>query len=370
MLHLWGGIKSMNETGGPILIVAGGTGGHIYPALAVADHLKNRAVRTVWLGSRRGLETRIVPQAGIRLFRIAVSGLRGRSLWHWLIAPFVLSVALMQALLTIIRVRPSLVLGMGGFASGPGGLAAWICGRPLVIHEQNAIAGLTNSILSRIATKVLEGFPGSFPTGRRAITVGNPVRESIISIEPPKARAMRSDTLRILVIGGSRGARALNDGVPRVIREIDAPSLEIWHQTGAGNEAVTRQAYAHTLAPVRLTEFIDDMAAAYNWADLVICRAGAITISELAAAGVASILVPFPYAIDDHQTANANYLVEASAAMMVAEGPDFVQRLTAAVQQLRHSQVQMLRLACRARELAKPHAAAQVADHCLELMDV
>ncbi len=359
----------MNEVGRPVLIVAGGTGGHIYPALAVADYLKNRNVTTVWLGSRRGMETRIVPAAGIRLFRIAVSGLRGHGLWRWLIAPFVLSIALVHALVTVIRVRPILVLGMGGFASGPGGLAAWICGRPLVIHEQNAIAGLTNSILSRVATKVLEGFPDSFPARCRAITVGNPVRDSITSIAPPRARGTGLDTLRILVVGGSRGARALNDGVPRAIGGIDPQMLEIRHQAGAGNEAATREAYAHTPVTVRVTEFIDDMAAAYDWADLVICRAGAITVSELAAVGVASILVPFPHAVDDHQTANADYLVRANAAILVAEGPEFVRRLAAAVQHLHRSPGQILQLARRARELAKPQATTLLADHCLELMD-
>lgn len=370
MLDRWVSGQPMTNLRGPVLIVAGGTGGHIYPALAVADYLKNQNISSVWLGSRRGLETRIVPEAGIRLYRIAVSGLRGRGLWRWLIAPFALGFALIQALIAVMRIRPILVLGMGGFASGPGGLAAWLCRRPLVIHEQNAIPGLTNSILSRMATKVLQGFPGSFPIGRHAITVGNPIRESIASVSPPEDRDLESDAFRILIIGGSRGARALNLGVPRAIEHVRGSSLEVWHQAGAGNAVATQQAYGQSTAAVRVSEFIDDMAAAYVWANLVICRAGAITICELAAVGVASILVPFPHAVDDHQTANAHYLVDSDAALMVAEGAEFDQRLADAVQKFYDGRVDVLSYAKHARELAKPDAAAEVAGHCMELLDV
>ncbi len=360
----------MTDLGRPILIVAGGTGGHIYPALAVADYLRNHSVSAIWLGSHRGLESRIVPEAGIRLYKISVSGLRGRGRWRWLFAPFALSFALIQALLAVVRIRPGLVLGMGGFASGPGGLAAWICRRPLVIHEQNAIPGLTNSLLSRIATKVLQGFPGSFPADRDAITVGNPIRESIVSISSPEDRDLGSEIFKILIVGGSRGAQALNHGVPRALEQVHGSRLEIWHQAGAGNEIDTQRAYAHSTAAVRVTEFIDDMATAYAWATIVICRAGAITVCELAAAGVASILVPFPYAVDDHQTANAGYLVNSNAALMIAEGPDFESRLAAAVQELYDGPREIIGIAERARELAKPDAAARVASHCMELLDV
>jgi UDP-N-acetylglucosamine--N-acetylmuramyl-(pentapeptide) pyrophosphoryl-undecaprenol N-acetylglucosamine transferase len=316
------------------------------------------------------METRIVPEAGIKLFKVAISGLRGRGFWRWLIAPFALTASLIQALFAVMRVRPGLVLGMGGFASGPGGLAAWMCGRPLVIHEQNAIPGLTNALLSRIATKVLEGFPGSFPQRRHAITVGNPVRSSIVSIAPPEERELETESFRVLVIGGSRGAQALNVGVPRAIEQAHAPGLEVWHQAGAGNGLQTEDNYARSNVPVRVAEFIDDMAEAYRWANIVICRAGALTVCELAAAGVASILVPFPHAVDDHQTANAAYLVDSNAAMMVAEGPDFEHRLAAAIQHFLADRSQVIRFACHARELAKPDAAVRVADHCLELLDV
>lgn len=355
--------------GRPVLIVAGGTGGHIYPALAVAHYLQDHNVRTVWLGSRRGLETRIVPAAGIRLYKIAVSGLRGRGAWRWLVAPFALSTAVFQALIAVMRIRPRLVLGMGGFASGPGGLAAWICGRPLVIHEQNAIPGLTNSLLSRIATRVLEGFPAAFPAARKAIVVGNPVRKTITSITAPEHRELTADPLKILVIGGSRGAVALNDGVPLALQRVEGADFEVWHQAGAGNEKNTRDAYAQTRASVRVTEFIEDMADAYAWASIVICRAGAITVAELAAAGVASILVPFPYAVDDHQTANAKFLVDGHAAVLVPEGAGFAQRVAETLQRFYADRELIAQLAQRARRLARPDATARVAEYCLELLD-
>jgi UDP-N-acetylglucosamine--N-acetylmuramyl-(pentapeptide) pyrophosphoryl-undecaprenol N-acetylglucosamine transferase len=364
------GSPHMTSLARSILIVAGGTGGHIYPALAVADHLKTHHVSAVWLGSEQGLETRIVPEAGIVLYKIAVSGLRGRGFWRWLMAPFALGLALVQALIAIMRIRPMLVLGMGGFASGPGGVAAWICRRPLVIHEQNAIPGLTNSVLSRIATKVLQGFPGSFPNERQAITVGNPIRESIVSVSSPDDRLHESDVFRILVIGGSRGAQALNLCVPRAIERMGVSNLEIWHQAGAGNDAATHQAYGASTTSIRVSEFIDDMATAYSWANLVICRAGAITVGELAAVGVASILVPFPYAVDDHQSANASYLVDANAALLIAEGPQFEQRLADAMQKFYDGQHDFMDFARRARALAKPDAAALVAGQCMELLDV
>ena len=362
-------VPPMTNLGRPILIVAGGTGGHIYPALAVADHLKNYQVSTVWLGSKNGLETRIVPEEGIRLYRIAVSGLRGSRFWHWLLAPAALGFALIQAVIAVLRIQPALVLGMGGFASGPGALAAWICRKPLVIHEQNAVPGLTNSLLSRIATKVLQGFPGAFPTERAAITVGNPIRESIVSIAPPERRKHEFDGFRVLVLGGSQGAQTLNLCVPRALGLVCGANFEIWHQTGTGNEGATRQAYEPSTALIRVSEFIGDMAAAYLWADIVICRAGAMTIGELATVGVASILVPFPLAVDDHQTANARYLVDSNAAVMVAEGPEFERRLATALQRFIDGQLDLLSFAKRARALATPAAAANVVEQCMELLD-
>lgn len=358
----------MAEFDHTVLIVAGGTGGHIYPALAVAACLKERRVATVWLGSRYGMETRIVPQAGLRLLTIAVSGVRGRGILRWLAAPFVIGVALVQALVAVLTIRPQVVLGMGGFASGPGGLAAWLCRRPLVVHEQNAIPGLTNKLLSRLATTVFQAFPGSFPTARGALTVGNPVRADILALAPPTERDITAGPLRVLVVGGSRGARALNETVPAAIRSLDAAGLSVWHQCGEGNATQTEAGYRGVNADVRVSEFIDDMAAAYAWASIVVCRAGALTVSELAAAGVASILVPFPYATDDHQTANARFLVDADAALLVPEGADFEQRLTTALNGIEVDRTRVAELAQHARALAIPDAAATVAARCVELL--
>lgn len=358
----------MAEFDHTVLIVAGGTGGHIYPALAVAACLNERKVATVWLGSRSGMETHIVPRAGLRLFTIAVSGLRGRGIARWLAAPFVVGFALLQALVAVIRIRPQLVLGMGGFASGPGGVAAWLCRRPLVVHEQNAIPGFTNSLLSRIATTVFQAFPGSFPASRGARTVGNPVRADIIALAPPAERGVATGPLRVLVVGGSRGARALNETLPAAVRALCDAELSVWHQCGAGNARQTEAAYRDATGDVRVAEFIDDMAAAYAWASVVVCRSGALTVSELAAAGVASILVPFPYAVDDHQTANARFLVDAEAALLVPEGENFEQRLAAALTGLAADRGRLEVLAENARAVAIPDAAANVAAHCLELL--
>ncbi|MGR9093265.1 MAG: undecaprenyldiphospho-muramoylpentapeptide beta-N-acetylglucosaminyltransferase [Gammaproteobacteria bacterium] len=358
----------MAEFDHTVLIVAGGTGGHIYPALAVAACLNERKVATVWLGSRYGMETRIVPQAGLRLLTIAVSGVRGRGVARWLAAPFVIGFALMQALAAMIKVRPQVVLGMGGFASGPGGLAAWLCRRPLVVHEQNAIPGLTNKLLSRLATTVFQAFPDSFPATCGAITIGNPVRADIVALAPPAERDVAAGPLRILVIGGSRGARALNESVPAAVRALHAADLSVWHQCGEGNAAQTEAAYRDVDADVRVSEFVDDMAAAYAWASVVVCRSGALTVSELAAAGVASILVPFPYAVDDHQSANARFLVDADAALLVAEGADFEQRLAAALASVETDRERVAELARHARALAIPDAAANVAARCMELL--
>ncbi len=358
----------MAEFDHTVLIVAGGTGGHIYPALAVAACLNERHVATVWLGSRHGMETRIVPGAGLRLLTIAVSGVRGRGILRWLSAPFVVGFALLQALVAVIRIRPHVVLGMGGFASGPGGLAAWLCRRPLVVHEQNAIPGLTNKLLSRLATTVFQAFPGSFPESRGALTVGNPVRAEIVALAPPAQRDVAAGPLRVLVVGGSRGARALNEAMPAAIRALADSELCVWHQCGEGNAAQTEAAYRGLAADVRVSEFIDDMAAAYAWASVVVCRSGALTVSELAAAGVAAILVPFPYAVDDHQTANARFLVDADAALLVPEGADFEQRLAAALTRIATDRDRVTELARHARALAIPDAAANVAARCVELM--
>jgi UDP-N-acetylglucosamine--N-acetylmuramyl-(pentapeptide) pyrophosphoryl-undecaprenol N-acetylglucosamine transferase len=294
----------------PVLIMAGGTGGHVFPALAVARLLRERQCEVTWVGTQRGIEARVVPANGFTIEWLSVAGLRGKGILTLLLAPLRLGIALAQALAILRRRRPAVVLGVGGFVTGPGGVAAWLLHRPLVIHEQNAIAGLTNRLLSRLARVVLEGFPNSFPPRARPQCVGNPVRREITALAPPEERlARRGDAVRLLIFGGSLGAARLNDSVPRALAAF-APVArpQVWHQAGERGHAQALETYTRAGVTARVDAFIDDMAAAYAWADLVICRAGALTVSELAAVGLGAILVPFPAAVDDHQTHNARYL--------------------------------------------------------------
>ncbi|WP_132974354.1 undecaprenyldiphospho-muramoylpentapeptide beta-N-acetylglucosaminyltransferase [Thiogranum longum] len=345
----------------PILIMAGGTGGHVFPALAVAEQLQKRGWPVEWLGTQAGLEARVVPPTGIPVHWVNVTGLRGKGRLRQLLAPFMLLGALMQAALVMLRVRPAAVLGMGGFTTGPGGLMAWLLRRPLVIHEQNSVAGLTNRLLAPLASPVLEAFPGSL---RGAIHTGNPVRDDIAQLpfhEPDTANRRP----RLLVVGGSLGAAALNETVPAALALIEkAQRPEVWHQTGLKLVDSARGAYTKAGVDVRLDAFIDDMAQAYQWADLVLCRAGAMTIAELSAAGVASILVPYPYAVDDHQTGNARYLVDAGAACLVAQSEMTVERLRKELDLLQQPG-RLAGMAKRAREHAMPDAAQQVAMYCI-----
>ncbi|QFT85652.1 UDP-N-acetylglucosamine--N-acetylmuramyl-(pentapeptide) pyrophosphoryl-undecaprenol N-acetylglucosamine transferase [Halomonas sp. THAF12] len=302
------------------LIMAGGTGGHVIPALSLARALQARGVEVEWLGSPRGIENRLVPEAGLPLHRIAVSGLRGNGLAGWAMAPWRLIGAVRQAGRVIRDFDPQLVVGLGGFASGPGGLAAWLARRPLVIHEQNAVAGLTNRVLARMARGVYAAFPQAFPG--RAEVVGNPVRDDIAAIgETPRgAETMRARPLRLLVVGGSLGALALNRGMPEALARLPkAERPEVRHQAGRDKDAATREGYAQQGVEADVSAFIDDMAEAYDWADLVVCRAGALTVAELAAAAKPALFVPFPHAVDDHQTANAAALVEQGAAALMPQ---------------------------------------------------
>ncbi|MDH3949334.1 MAG: undecaprenyldiphospho-muramoylpentapeptide beta-N-acetylglucosaminyltransferase [Gammaproteobacteria bacterium] len=354
-----------------ILIMAGGTGGHVFPALAVARYLRNEGVEVTWLGTRRGLESRVVPEAGFPIEYISITGLRGRGLLGWLLAPFRLTAALWQALQVCLRCRPGVVLGLGGFVTGPGGVAAWLLRRPLVIHEQNAIAGLTNRLLSRLARRVLEAFPGSFPQSIKTEQTGNPIRAEICDLPIPEKRiAAHQAELRILVIGGSLGAQALNEVLPQAIALLPSDNRPaIWHQAGQNKDAATRQAYANANVEVRVEPFIADMAEAYSWADLVICRAGALTISELAAAGVGAILVPYPHAVDDHQTRNALYLTEAGAARLILQAELNPEVLANVLHDLLSGGREgLVKMATAARQLAKPKATRQVAETCLEVM--
>ncbi len=357
---------------GPILVMAGGTGGHVYPALAIAQVLEARTVDVVWLGTRRGLEARVVPGAGIPIEWVTVRGLRRKSALALAAAPFQLGLALLQSLRAMRRHRPAAVLGMGGFVSGPGGVAAWLSRRPLIIHEQNAVAGLTNRLLARLARVVLQAFPGSFSPAVPARTVGNPVREDIGRIEDPASRfASRRGPMRLLVLGGSQGSLALNRVVPAALARLpEAGRPVVRHQTGSRTAQTAREEYARHGVAAELQEFVDDMAEAYAWADLVVCRAGALTVAELAAAGLPSILVPFAAAVDDHQTANAGPLLAAGAAVVVQERDLDAEGLEVLLRNWLSSRDELRTRAMAARRLAKPQAAADIADLCLEAAGV
>jgi UDP-N-acetylglucosamine--N-acetylmuramyl-(pentapeptide) pyrophosphoryl-undecaprenol N-acetylglucosamine transferase len=352
------------------LIMAGGTGGHVFPALALARELRSRRWRVVWLGTRRGLEARLVPPENIELEWLSVSGLRGKGLLVWLRAPLLLSRALWQALAVVRRRRPALVVGLGGFVAGPGGVAAWLLRRPLLIHEQNAVAGFTNRCLSHLARRVLTAFPGSFPPRRHAEVIGNPVRAEIAGLPaPPQRFATRGPLVRLLVLGGSQGAARLNAIVPRALARLaGSVGFEVRHQSGERWLKAAEASYAGAGVAVRLQPFIDDMAEAYGWADLVVCRAGALTISELTAAGVGAILVPFPAATDDHQTRNADFMVGEGAAIMIDERQLTAESLADQLAALCSGRGRLIAMAERARSLARPRAAQALADACAELV--
>ncbi len=353
-----------------ILIMAGGTGGHVYPALAVAEYLRQQNVSVSWLGTCKGLEARVVVKAGFPLHTISVNGLRGKGLMGWLLAPLRLNLALIQALMILLKLRPQAVLGMGGFVTGPGGVAAFILGRALLIHEQNAVAGLTNRLLARIADKVMAAFPGAFRKKDLAEIVGNPVRDSITRLAAADVRFdAREGRLNLLVIGGSLGALALNEALPAALANFDAAHRPyVWHQTGVGKQAASEADYKQRGIEARVMEFIEDMDAAYAWADLVICRAGALTVSELAIAGLGSILVPYPHAVDDHQTANARFLVQAGAAKLLLQpqlSADSLYRMLSGL--MKKGRQGLLKMALAAQGAAMPGATRLVAERCLEM---
>jgi UDP-N-acetylglucosamine--N-acetylmuramyl-(pentapeptide) pyrophosphoryl-undecaprenol N-acetylglucosamine transferase len=353
----------------PILIMAGGTGGHVFPALALARLLRAQSLDVIWLGTTRGLESRVIPAEGIPIERLSVGGLRGKGALTWLAAPFRLTLALLQALAVMRRHRPLVVVGLGGFVTGPGGVAAWLMRRPLLIHEQNAIAGFTNRILAHLARVVLEAFPGSFGSQVHARVIGNPVRADISALPPPAARfAGRTGPVRILVIGGSQGATRLNAVVPFALRRLSSwLSFDVRHQAGERWIEAGRASYAQAGVRADVRPFIEDMGEAYGWADLVICRSGALTVSELAAVGVGAILVPFPGAVDDHQAYNAQYLVREGAAVLIRDRELTAERLASELQRLCAGRGKLLAMAERARLLAKPRAADELAASCLEL---
>ncbi len=353
----------------PILITAGGTGGHVYPGLAVARALQEQNIPVVWMGTEKGLESKVIPEAGIHMVYLSVSGLRGKGVLSLLNAPFELTKALFQSFMIMRKIKPAAVLGMGGFVAGPGGLVAALMGIPVVIHEQNAIPGLTNKLLSKVSKKVLEGFPGTFAGTKKAIGIGNPVRQDIASLAMPLTRlGDRWGRVRLLIFGGSLGAQALNEVVPMALSEVPLDKLPlVRHQAGKNKDDVTRKRYAQLGVEAKVTDFIDDMAEAYEWADLVICRSGALTVAELAAAGLASIMVPYPYAVDDHQTANAKYLSNAEAAILMPQDEMTKETLAELLEDLCSNRDKLIEMGFKARALAKPQATAEVAAICAEM---
>jgi len=346
--------------------MAGGTGGHVFPALAVAEVLRDRNVAVTWLGTRRGIEAELVPEHGFPIDFIDVEGVRGRGAMKLLKAPFVLMKSLWQSIGVIRNQKPEVVLGLGGFASGPGGVAARLLGLPLVIHEQNAIAGTTNSLLAKIASRVLEAFPGALPRGE---WVGNPVRKDIEALPLQKEHEMTVERpLRLLVLGGSLGATAINQQVPKALALLAGEvASEVRHQCGRAHEADTKSAYEVVGVKARIEPFITDMAEAYDWADVVICRAGALTVAELTAAGVGALLIPYPYAIDDHQTKNGEWLVEQKAALLMQQSDLTPEKLATQITEWSTDRIKLQAMAVNARAMAKSGVAESVADICMEL---
>ena len=357
----------MSGQGAHVMILAGGTGGHIFPGLAVAAALRARGATVSWLGADGAMETRLVPQHGIALDTIAVRGLRGKGLAALATAPLRVLAAVRAALRVLRARRPDAVISFGGYAAGPGGLAARLRGTPLIVHEQNRAPGLTNRVLARFARAVLTGFPDSFP-GVAEQWVGNPVRDDIAALPPPADRlARRAGAMRVLVLGGSQGARALNDAVPRALAPLTG-SVEVRHQCGEKLREGAELAYAQAGIAASVEPFIADMAQAYSWADVVVCRAGALTLAEVCAAGVGSVLVPFPEAVDDHQTRNAEYLVERGAALLLPQGGALVEELRAVLAMLASDPARRLEMAQSARTLAKADAAERVAAMVLDVI--
>lgn len=361
----------MSGAGALVLMMAGGTGGHVYPALAVATELRERGYRIEWVGTARGLEERVVPAAGIPLHHLAVRGVRGKGLLERLLGLAAMALASLQALWLVARRWPACVVGMGGYVAGPAGVAAWLLRRPLLIHEQNAVAGTTNRMLAPLATTVVAGFPAAFREDVDFCVLGNPVRAELV------AAAAQADydyngqrPLRLLVLGGSLGARPLNEVIPAAVKLLEerGVDLELWHQAGAAHVELVQQAYPADTPARKVTAFIDDMAAAYAWADLVICRAGALTVAELAVMGRPAILVPLPHAIDDHQTANARSLADRGGAILLRQADMTAEGLARAVRAYTEFPERLRAMAAASREAAAPHATAAVADCCEGLL--
>ncbi len=348
-----------------IMIIAGGTGGHIFPALTVADHCYAQGVSIHWLGAKGGMEEDLVDDR-YHLETVKISGLRGKSKWVKLFAPLQICRAVWQSLRILNRVKPDVVIGMGGFVSGPGGLSAWLLRIPLVIHEQNSILGLTNRILSRLAKANLQAFPNAFPARANAKTVGNPVRQDIAALPEPASRyQFHRGPVRVLIIGGSRGAKNINRLMMDVFAQWgDHEKPLVWHQTGSADVETVKAAYEQ-YAPLSVVDpFIKDMAAAYAWADIVVARAGALTVSELSSVGLASILVPFPYAVDDHQYLNGKWLADQGGALIFKESELSVEKMRANLLELIVQGEKRLAMAEIAHRFGQPASGAKVIAAC------
>ncbi len=345
-----------------LLVMAGGTGGHVFPGLAVAHHLSAQGWTIHWLGTADRMEAELVPAHGYPISFIDIQGVRGNGLLRLLAAPWRILRSILQARRVLRRFQPDVVLGMGGFASGPGGVAAWLAGIPLVLHEQNAAAGLTNRWLARLARRVLLGFPGAFAAHEKVEVVGNPVRSEVVALaEAPRAAPQPGASLRVLIVGGSLGARVLNQTVPAAAALLEG--LDIRHQTGKGNRDDVEMRYRDVGVEAEVCEFITDMAAAYAWADVIVCRAGALTVAEVAAAGLPAIFVPLPHAVDDHQTRNAESLTQQGAALLMPQRELTPEGLAAALRELQDVDCRA-QMATAARKQAILNATERVAVVC------
>lgn len=343
-----------------VLIMAGGTGGHIFPALAIANKLRQNGVEILWLGTRGRLEEVLVPKNGFDIAYIDVKGIRRNGLLRKLTAPFMIVRALLQSIKIILKFKPQVAIGMGGYASGPGGLAAFLLGIKVVLHEQNAAAGLTNRLLFKIASKVLLGFKGAF-TGNKVEVVGNPVREEIISLYKKHEISDASKPLNILIVGGSLGAMVLNNEVPKALA-LFKDNISVLHQCGKGNSDKVRVLYANCQFKYEVTDFIDDMAKAYTDADLIICRAGALTVSEVCVANVPAIFIPLPSAVDDHQTKNAQFLVNEQAAILMPQSQLDVNKLYECILNLNKHRELLVRMQDKMQSLAITDASDKVCE--------
>ncbi|WP_122420831.1 undecaprenyldiphospho-muramoylpentapeptide beta-N-acetylglucosaminyltransferase [Pseudomonas viridiflava] len=351
-----------------VLIMAGGTGGHVFPALACAREFQSRGYKVHWLGTPRGIENELVPQAGLTLHLINVTGLRGKGRLSLLKAPLMLLKALMQARKVVRELKPVCVVGFGGYVTGPGGLATKLAGVPLIIHEQNAVAGTANRSLASLASRVCEAFPDTFAASKKRRTTGNPVRVELFLETPRQALAGRK--ARLLVLGGSLGAEPLNKLLPEALAQLPVDIRpEVFHQAGKNHDEITAERYRNVGVEAQVAPFIQNMAQAYSWADLVVCRAGALTISELAAAGLPSLLIPLPHAIDDHQSRNADYLAREGAAFVMPQATTGVAEMAARLKEVLMQPEQLNSMARTARRLAKPDATNTVVDVCVEVVN-